>query len=203
MLLKRIDGPSVPPHAATPSLEDLAARSTFLAVACHLAQSSSRGRNQGGRDRRSSHQLLAHSSASQSSQALRPSPTHHDGVGPPSCRVVEDHGCNPIDAPVTDSSTRSDASHSQREHRLWVPEIPSDGPQLDFHWTEPADKTALWRCPSSTSPLSDCSSCSGSPMAGKRSSLSKSSCSATRSPSCAARSHAPRCARRIERCWPD
>jgi hypothetical protein len=62
--------------------------------------------------------LLAHSSASQSSQALRPSPTHHDGVGPPSCRVVEDHGCNPIDAPVVDGSARTDARHSQHERRF-------------------------------------------------------------------------------------
>ena len=53
-------------------------------------------------------------------------------------------------------------AHLEGSINLWVPEIPSEGPQLDFRRTAPADKTALRRSPSSTSPSSGCSSCSSS-----------------------------------------
>ena len=72
---------------------------------------------------------------------------------------------------------------------LWVPKTSSRPIDLDFQWRSANDEDGGWRSPSSTLPSSVSSSWPASHGVANRTWPSRSSCSATRSPSCEDRWH--------------
>jgi hypothetical protein len=102
-----------------------------------------------------------------------------------------------------DSKPPTLMARSRSPPEEWVP-VGADNPvqavQQDFRWRDTDDEDGAWRSPSSTLPSFVSSSCSVSHAVRNGTWPSRSSCSATRSRYCAARSSALLCAQRTEHC---